>query len=52
MQIDVVLRSRSVRVPTLSSALVGTFEGLGFVEKICSLGRLERYGVVYELVQV
>jgi hypothetical protein len=50
MQIDVIFSSRSGRVPTTSSALMGTFEGRRFVEEICSLGRLERYGVVYELM--
>jgi hypothetical protein len=50
MQIDVIFCSRSSRVSTTSSALVGTFEGRRFVEEICSLGRLERYGVVYELM--
>jgi hypothetical protein len=50
MQIDVILCSRSGRVSTTSSALMGAFESRRFVEKICSLGRLERYGVVYELM--
>lgn len=52
MEVDVVLGSRGTGISATRSRLVGSLEGLRFVEQVGALGRFQRDGIVQQLGQV